>query len=141
MRGRGGGGGLVPVLAVDGGEVNVNDFSGVGIDNGDEVQWVGVEVVMFRKAGKQETLLEAHFGGEPLVISNGPAVAADLLGKNADVFSELLDTLILSDNEFAVDQLFHRYLRLSTLGEKIRRVNHPFPISPGQDEIIRVACD
>lgn len=58
-----------------------------------------------------------------------------------DVLRELLDTLVLPHNDLAVDELFHGYLGLSTLGEKICRVNHPFVISPGQDEIISVAVN
>lgn len=133
--------GSIGALAVYRWEVDVDDFSGVRIDDGYEVQWVGVEVVMLREAGKEKTLLKALFRGESVVVADGPAVAADLLRENADVLRELLDTLVLPHNDLAVDELFHGYLGLSTLGEKICRVNHPFVISPGQDEIISVAGD
>lgn len=54
---------------------DLEDLAGVAVDNAVEIKRVAVEVLIFPETGVDERLLETKALSEPVLVTDGPAVA------------------------------------------------------------------
>ena len=100
--------------------VDVHNGLGVGVEYRAEVQRVCVLRIVLVRAVVHQSLLQADFATEPLVVSNSPGVAVDLvhiLSWDADQTALLDDFRIFSHDRFHDLQIFHSDQRLDALCE------------------------
>ena len=90
--------GSIRFAAVVGREVDVEEFSRVNVDNRDEVQRVGIKVIVLGEPCEHQALLDSSALREPFVVSNGPSIAVNLVRFYSDIFAEGLNRRIVTND-------------------------------------------
>lgn len=114
---------------------------------------MGVEILMFGKTGKHETLLNTKTLREAVIVADRPAVSVYLMrldtwqqmsvhsnggrGIHTNRLSELLHFRISLDDQLALRQLLDRDLRLSAFRQLVQSLDLPLAILEGDDDVVR----
>lgn len=80
-------------------DLPLHTLESIRVQDGEEVQWVRVEILVGSETGEDHTLLEASFLSKPIVIADAPTICVNLGRSNTD-FSREFDDIRIPANRF-----------------------------------------